>query len=258
MHAGFLSSLGVSICYPAIKAKLLGGPAVPFPSPLALSAQSLIATSFVAFWSARLGIFLCKRSFQSGTDSRFENITPHPGKFSVAFAGQALWNIAAAWPVYAINAIPATVAIPALGAVEFAGIALMVSSLIVEHIADSQKTKWRSAKKEGKHNEPFIKEGLWAWSRHPNYAAEVSTWVGVSLLTARTLASVPSVYPVYFGAFAFASPLFEYLLIRYVSGVSMQERIADDKFSKSDEGTLRAWQEYKDKVPVFFPTGKHM
>lgn len=206
----------------------------------------------------QLRIFLCKRSFQSGTDSRFENITPYPGKFAVAFAGQALWNIVAAWPVYAINAIPANVAVPALGAVEFAGIAIMVSSLLLEHVADSQKTKWRNAKNEGKHNEPFIKDGLWAYSRHPNYAAEVSTWIGVSLLTMRTLASVPSVFPTYFGAFAFASPLFEYLLIRYVSGVSMQERISDDKFSKADQNTLEAWNDYKKKVPVFFPTGSKM
>ncbi|TIB40499.1 hypothetical protein E3P86_00661 [Wallemia ichthyophaga] len=255
---GFLSSLGVSLSYPAIRAKLLGLPPVALPNPLHLSAQSLIATTFVAFWSARLGIFLCKRSFQSGTDSRFENITPYPGKFAVAFAGQAMWNIAAAWPVYAINAIPAHVAIPAMGVVEMAGVAVMLSSLYMEHVADAQKTRWRNEKTDGKHKEPFIKSGLWAYSRHPNYAAEVSTWIGVSLLTMRTLASVPSVYPAYFGAVAFASPLFEYLLIRYVSGVSMQEKISDEKFAKADENTLNAWKEYKEKVPVFFPTGRHL
>jgi protein-S-isoprenylcysteine O-methyltransferase Ste14 len=31
----------------------------------------------------------------------------------------------------------------------------------------SEKSAWRAAKDDKKHDEKFIKDGVWSWSRHP-------------------------------------------------------------------------------------------
>lgn len=32
-----------------------------------------------------------------------------------------------------------------------------------------EKTAWRAAKAEKKHDDAFIKSGVWSWSRHPKF-----------------------------------------------------------------------------------------
>ena len=59
------------------------------------------------------------------------------------------------------------------------GIILWLEGFIVEVVADCQKTKFR-AKKENENK--FINEGLWRFSRHPNYFGEIILWLGIALI----------------------------------------------------------------------------
>lgn len=67
---------------------------------------------------------------------------------------------------------------------------LLMGLILVEYFADQQQWDYQNAKKEyqktakvpaGFQREDldrgFIVSGLWAWSRHPNFAAEQSIWV---------------------------------------------------------------------------------
>jgi steroid 5-alpha reductase family enzyme len=121
---------------------------------------------------------------KDGKDSRFDEIKKNPLMFSGAWQvplgpsiflsnlspldrlGQATWITCAGLPVYLINSIPRA-AQPRLGLVDLIGLSVWLGGFALEVTADRQKSAWRQRKNEKKHDEPFIKEGVWSWSRHP-------------------------------------------------------------------------------------------
>ena len=54
-----------------------------------------------------------------------------------------------------------------------------VLGFAIEVVADAQKSRFR-AKPENKGR--CVQNGLWAWSRHPNYLGEIVLWVGVAIV----------------------------------------------------------------------------
>ena len=60
------------------------------------------------------------------------------------------------------------------------GLFLFILGLIVEIVADLQKTKFRSIPTN---KEKFISTGLWSKSRHPNYVGEITLWFGISIMS---------------------------------------------------------------------------
>ena len=185
----------------------------------------MIATAGVSLWAGRLGSFLYQRIKKSGSDSRFDEIKKSPAKFAGAWFAQGIWVSLTALPVFAINAIPAG-AHPALGLRDAAAAALWVAAFVGEVVADRQKSAWREAKEGKKHDDKFISSGLWAYSRHPNYVGEVGLWAAQFALAFGVLskAGVSGVWvPGWLKWAAVASPVAEYLLIRFVSGVPLLE-----------------------------------
>lgn len=61
------------------------------------------------------------------------------------------------------------------------GAALSVAAFTMQGIADIQMHRFRLSKKRGETNEPFIRTGLWRYSRHPNYLGEILMWWGVAI-----------------------------------------------------------------------------
>jgi steroid 5-alpha reductase family enzyme len=80
--------------------------------------------------------------------------------------GQATWITLTGLPVYLINSIPRH-AQPRLGLVDLIGFSIWASGFMLEVTADRQKSAWRERKNEKKHDEAFVKDGVWSWSRHP-------------------------------------------------------------------------------------------
>ena len=62
------------------------------------------------------------------------------------------------------------------------GAGLWLLGFTIECIADKQKSQFRAHNKDG-----FISEGLWAWSRHPNYFGEIVLWMGIAVIAVPTL-----------------------------------------------------------------------
>jgi steroid 5-alpha reductase family enzyme len=246
--ATYLAATGISLYLPWLRslsyARVHSLPAPPAPGLADFGARKLILSGMVAIWAIRLGSFLFARIKKDGKDSRFDEIKPNPAKFFGAFMAQAVWVTLVSAPVLLANAVPKR-AMPALGLLDYVGMAVWVAGMGFEVVADRQKSAWRQRKEEKKHSEEFINEGLWKLSRHPNYFGESTLWTGTSVLALSALAGT-SVYPSYVGALGFVSPLFVTFLTRYVSGVPMLEEKADKKFGP-------AWQKYKKEVPVFIP-----
>lgn len=107
----------------------------------------------------------------------------------------------------------------------------------IEAVADAQKEAFR---KNPANHERFIRSGLWAWSRHPNYFEEIVIWSGIAVIAAPTLSGWQWVTMV--------SPVFVVVLLTRISGIPMLERRADKRWG--DDAEYRA---YRAKTSVLVP-----
>jgi Predicted membrane protein len=82
--------------------------------------------------------------------------------------------------------------------------------------------------------------GLWKRSRHPNYFGEISLWLGITLIALPVLSGLQLI--------TLISPIFVYVLLTKISGVSMQEARAKKKWENNLE-----YQEYLKNTPMLFP-----
>ncbi|PVF97129.1 DUF1295-domain-containing protein [Serendipita vermifera] len=245
---GHLTSAGVSLFGPSIynhwKA---GGTLVSYRLPplQTFAPRQLAITLALSLWAARLGTFLFSRIRQAGKDSRFDEVKRNPGRFTFFWFMQGTWVALIGLPIWLTNALPPSQIRP-WGPWDAAILALGALSLGAEALADRQKSVWKQEQKERKHQEKFISSGLWAWSRHPNYVAEVGFHASIATLACRSLIT-PGVPRAAVGL-ALVSPIFTYGLLRYLSGVPPLERAAKKKW-----GNDPAWKEYTRKTPVFWP-----
>ena len=88
---------------------------------------------------------------------------------------------------------------------------MAIVGLLLETIADWQLYTF---KKDEKNKGLFLTEGLWRYSRHPNYFGEAVFWWGIFIVACSFEK----------GWFTFYSPLIITLLLRYVSGVPILEK----------------------------------
>ncbi len=65
-----------------------------------------------------------------------------------------------------------------LNLIDYLAIVITFGAVIIEWLSDEQLIAY---KKKDPEKGAFIKTGLWAYSRHPNYFGEVSFWVGLFL-----------------------------------------------------------------------------
>ncbi|MBT8084593.1 MAG: DUF1295 domain-containing protein [Woeseia sp.] len=196
-----------------------------------LDLRATLAAAMVMVWSLRLASFLFLRILRDGKDSRFDDIKSRPPRFLLAWTLQGLWVLLTAAAALAIitggNRLP-------LGAVGIAGIAVWALGMLIEIIADRQKSKFKEdPSNEGK----FINTGLWAWSRHPNYFGEIVLWTGMAIV------AVPVLHGWQWATLI--SPVFVAFLLTKVSGVPMLEEKADERWGGKDD-----YEEYKRKTPV--------
>lgn len=92
----------------------------------------------------------------------------------------------------------------------YIGLALFLFGLIIETIADWQLSQFKN-KQENLNK--TMSDGLWAYSRHPNYFGEVVLWWGFGLMA----------YALSGSLIAFGGPALLTFLILKVSGVTMLE-----------------------------------
>ena len=202
-----------------------------------LDVRAIILASLVSIWAIRLGTFLFSRILQDGSDSRFDEIKPVLLRFLNAWTLQGLWVIVTAG--CALAAITSERHVP-FGILGFCGIALWLMGFSIEVIADNQKKRFRE-NKQNKH--AFISNGLWAYSRHPNYFGEILVWIGIAMIAYPALSGWQHV--------TLVSPLFVILLLTKVSGIPMLEEKADKRWADDQD-----YQAYKATTPVLIPTMK--
>jgi steroid 5-alpha reductase family enzyme len=109
----------------------------------------------------------------------------------------------------------------------FLGSGLAILGLLIEVVSDWQMLVFKQSAKGG-----IMKDGLWRYSRHPNYFGEALFWWGIAII-----AYLPTNY-----GLEVISPLIITILLRYISGVPMLE----EKYKNNP-----AFQAYALKTSIF-------
>ena len=196
---------------------------------------SIVLAACILLWTIRLGSFLFMRIHKAGEDKRFRAIKPSPTRFFMTWTLQGMW--VSICSMCALTAIASTNGV-VQNSLFFIGLLVFVIGFVFEIIADMQKSNFR---KDPKHKDQFIQEGLWAYSRHPNYFGEITLWTGIAIMSLSSLSGGQYI--------TLISPLFTYLLLVYVSGVRLLEISGMEKW-----GHLESYQNYVRKTPSLFPT----
>ena len=199
-----------------------------------LDLRASLVAAMVLIWSLRLSIFLFRRISRAGGDSRFDDIKTRPPRFFLAWTLQGLWVLLTAAAAFAI--ITGGVREP-LGAIGVLGILTWAAGMTIEVVADRQKSRFKAnPANEGK----FIDEGLWAWSRHPNYFGEIVLWTGIAIIALPVLQGWQWA--------TLISPVFVAFLLIKVSGIPMLEEKADERWGGQED-----YEAYKRQTPVLIP-----
>jgi steroid 5-alpha reductase family enzyme len=198
--------------------------------------QRLLAGVIGGFWGGRLCLYLLFDRVLSGVgeDGRYQALRRAWGSKAHAnfvwfYQLQALLAAGLSLPFLLIASAPDTAVQP----IQWAGIALFVAAKAGESIADRQLARFR---KNPNNKGKTCREGLWAWSRHPNYFFEWLIWVAFALLA----------WPAPSGWLATIPAALMYLLVNFVSGIPFTEQQAIR--SRGDD-----YRRYQQETSPFIP-----
>lgn len=199
-----------------------------------------MASLLIMVWAFRLGYFLFTRILQHGKDSRFDTVKHDALLFLQYWTVQGLWVFLTCLPVL-ICATKKGENVRNLGwpiPSDLIGMLVFLVGMGVEMLADFQKYCWHN---DWQHRDEFINVGLWSWSRHPNYAGEMTLHFGVFLL-----ASGSFTRPLEWVCAAMG-PAFIVLLLYKIS-LPMVEKKANAKW-KDD----KLYKIYMQRTPAILP-----
>lgn len=214
----------------------LDGPSYPRPA---------IAVLISVVWGVRLATHITRRFIQHDEeDRRYAELRARwaPGSawwrsFVSVFLLQAAIALVVAQPLVIASTIfdgPSP-----LGWLDWIAIALALAGLLLETTADRQLAAFLRRKRAGE-VDGYLTSGVWAWSRHPNYAGDALLWWGLGLLGCAAALDVDEpllIIPALIG------PLVMTGFLRYGSGVPITER------NRSGP----AWETYVARTSTFIP-----
>lgn len=199
------------------------------------SARSWVVLFIIGFWSFRLSYYLfTDRVFKGHEDPRYKALGDHWGKnASRNFYFLFLIQI----PFIALFLYPVSLAMQNDAGLwvwsDTLAVLIAIGAMAGEWMADKQLSDFRSdpANKGG-----VCRNGLWRYSRHPNYFFE---WVHWFCYVAFAWTG-PGSWPVLIG------PLAMYIFLRFLTGVPHAER--SSLKSRGD-----AYRRYQATTNAFFP-----
>lgn len=199
------------------------------------SAPGWMLTVFTVLWALRLTGHMVRRHIRKGReDARYAAMREAGGKtfkrdsLVKIFWLQAIIMWVIATPLHAgllyRDGEPGTLLL-LVGSIVFLG------GFLVETVADAQLDRFN---RDPANKDRLMTEGLFAWSRHPNYFGEAVLWWGLGLIGF----SLSGMW------WSFVGPAILTFLLIKVSGVPMLE----DLLAKRP-----GWSEYAARTPAFFP-----
>lgn len=199
-----------------------------YPNPVQSIRHVAIPVAIVS-WAVRLCVFLASRIAKWKVDRRLDAFR-HPSAFARFWVVQGIWAYVTALPATLLGA---STKVARLTSLDIFGAFVFLAGFALETVADYQKGPQRERK-------PWPDEGVWRWSRHPNYFGEMLVWWGVYLGSASGLEG-----PLHI---AVLSPIFVSALLLFLSGIPILERGAD----RRNRGSAQ-YVRYKQQTSVLLP-----
>jgi steroid 5-alpha reductase family enzyme len=179
-------------------------------APRPLQPRAILVLVLIVVWGLRLSIHITRRNWGHGEEPRYQAIRarnqPHFALKSLylVFALQALL----AW-IISSPLLGSILSDKSLGPVDAAGALLWLLGLIFEAGGDWQLARFTA---DPANKGRVLDQGLWRYTRHPNYFGDFCVWWGFYLMA---LAA---------GAWwSIVGPLIMSLLLMRVSGVTLLE-----------------------------------
>ncbi|CAJ1947133.1 unnamed protein product [Cylindrotheca closterium] len=219
-----------------------------FASSSPYAPVSAVATVLFVISRLWLLLFLGWRAHSRKGDSRFDEVKDKAGMFLVYWMMQALWVYFITLPIIYINTIFTLEddVSSTLTAYQVVFLIFFGVCVVTEILADIQKSKWVSAGRKG----GFCNEGLWKYSRHPNYFGEIFQWWSAFLLILPILFDKPSVY----GWGSILSPIFTCFILLFAGGTGLTN--AEGKGLKryyDNEAIAEDYKSYRENTSILIP-----
>ncbi len=199
-----------------------------------ISSRVTIVLILVAVWGTRLSFHIYKRNKNKPEDKRYANWRStwkyfYTRSFFQVFMLQGFLLLLIIVPVLIINSYSFYQS--GITMLDVLGIIIWIKGFVFESVGDAQLKKFiKDPSNKGK----IMNQGLWKFTRHPNYYGEVMQWWGIFVIAL----SVP------YGYFGIIGPLTISFLILKVSGIPMLEK----GFAGRPD-----FEEYKRKTSAFIP-----
>jgi len=198
----------------------------------ALAERAYLTLLLVAVWAVRLSAHITWRNWGEGEDRRYQKIRREnePGfvwkSLYLVFGVQALF----AW-IISLPLLASILSSRPLGLIDVAGAALWLIGFSFQAVGDQQLAAFK-ARPESKGQ--VMDQGLWRYTRHPNYFGEACMWWGLYLIALAAGAWWTIISPI----------VITFLLLR-VSGVTLLEKdIAERR---------PGYRDYVRRTNAFFP-----
>jgi steroid 5-alpha reductase family enzyme len=203
--------------------------AATVPQP---GSRTTLVLVLVGVWAVRLAGYLTWRNWGEPEDRRYQKIRRHNEPH---FALKSLYLIfglqgTLAW----IISLPLLAAIAAPGNVtvlDYGGVALWGVGFGFESVADWQLARFKSIPAN---RGQVMHQGLWRYTRHPNYFGDFCTWWGFYLIAFAAG-----------GWWSFVGPALMSLLLLRISGVALLEKDISKR--------RPAYRDYILRTNAFFP-----
>lgn len=202
------------------------------------TALLLLATG----WGLRLGVYLLWRWAKHGPDRRYMALGARANeKHGLDFEMfSMLWVFAPQFALQFLVAMPVMAGQAGAGQswtlLAQIGLVLAVAGLVFESVADAQIAHFKSA--SASHG-AVMDQGLWRYSRHPNYFGELCVWWGLWMIAADAG----------MGVITLCGPLLITYLITCVSGAPTSE----PQMHREKPG----YREYYRRTSALFPLPPH-
>lgn len=200
------------------------------------SFHSLLIANMVALWGVRLAYHVYSRHKTGAEDKRYAELSSKwKGNFWVrAYFSIFLTQGALLLLVSAPVTLAAGAPISKLAWLSYIGVVIWSAGFVIEVVADKQLADFLRKKDHPR----VMSEGLWRYSRHPNYFGELVQWWAIGIIALQ----------VSYGWLGLIGPLLLTVLIVFVSGIPPIER------AKQKD---KDYQEYKKKTSALIPLPNH-
>jgi steroid 5-alpha reductase family enzyme len=195
--------------------------------------RALLVIALVIIWGLRLSLHIGSRNLSKGEDARYRKWREDWGRYATLRSFFQIYILQGVLLLVISLPVIRTITAPdaPLTILDLLGSAVWLIGFLFEAVADWQLLQF---KKDHANKGKVITNGLWRYSRHPNYFGEVALWWGVFLIAL----AVPG------GWMTIIGPITITGLILGVSGIPMLE--------KKYEGNAE-FDEYKRRTSAFFP-----